>query len=203
MDSTQLEVDRFIEGATYTLYKNGVPDPDKQPDRTSPIGWAHINEGEYYVLVETREGCTGTTNKVRIYNVDAPKQQTLSASGSLCAELDTDVSTKTLTIDGTEAGVKYEVYRETPFKLWETFTGTGTSKDIYIPVQKATYYITATDPTGKCKTTFKDNITVLASNFQVETNPADIYLDSERIDSMVACGYYRLVRTAFECGMGR
>lgn len=179
MDSTQLEVDRFIEGATYTLYKNGVPDPDKQPDRTSPIGWAHINEGEYYVLVETREGCTGTTNKVRIYNVDAPKQQTLSASGSLCAELDTDVTTKTLTIDGTEAGIKYEVYRETPFKLWETFIGTGTSKDIYIPVQKATYYVTATDPTGKCKTTFKDNITVLASNFQVETNPADIYLDSK------------------------
>lgn len=111
---TELQVDRFMEGATYTLYKNGVPDPDKEPDRTSPIGWSHIGEGEYEVHVETREGCTGTTNRVRIRNVDAPREQTLSASGSLCAELDTDGDTKTLTIDATEPGITYEVYRQDP-----------------------------------------------------------------------------------------
>lgn len=179
MDSARLEVDRFVEGAKYTLYKNGVVDSARQPDRTAPIGWANINEGEYHVLVETKEGCTGTTNRIRIRNVDAPKQQTISASGSLCAELDTEVNTKTLTIDGTEAGIKYEVYRQAPAKLWETFIGDGGSKDIIIPAQRATYYVTATDPSGRCKTSFKNEITVLASDFQVETNPADIYLDAK------------------------
>lgn len=176
---TELQVDRFMEGATYTLYKNGVPDPDKEPDRTSPIGWSHIGEGEYEVHVETREGCTGTTNKVRIRNVDAPKEQTLSASGSLCAELDTDGDTKTLTIDATEPGVTYEVYRQDPAKLWYKFIGDGNPKDIIIPNQRATFYAKAIDPTGMCSTSFSKDITVKASNFQVSTNPADIYLDAK------------------------
>lgn len=177
---TELEVDRFMEGATYTLYKNGLPDTAAhQPDRTSPIGWSHIDEGEYYVLVETREGCTGTTNTVRIHNVDAPKQQTLSASGSMCVDLDTDGDTKTLTVDATENGITYEIYRQNPPKLWYTFVGDGNPKDIIIPNQRATFYAKAIDPTGMCSTAFEKDITVRASDFQVATNPADVYLDAK------------------------
>ena len=94
-EKAQLEVDRFLKGATYTLYKNGAPDPDHQPDRTSPIGWSLIDEGTYYVEVETREGCKGTTNEVRIHNVKAPDYITLSGSGSLCADEDTETDHKT------------------------------------------------------------------------------------------------------------
>lgn len=176
---TELQVDRYMDGATYTLYKDGTPDTSRQPDRTSPIGWSHIGRGEYYVLVETREGCTGTTNRVRIHDVDAPKEQSFSLSGSPCVELDTDGDTKTLTVDGSEPGITYEIYRQDPPKLWYTFVGDGNPKDIIIPNQRATFYGKAIDPTGRCSTSFTKDITAKASDYQVSTNPSDIYLDSK------------------------
>lgn len=178
---SELEVDRFISGATYTLYRNGAKDtdPNHEPDRTSPIGWSHVYEGEYYVEVKTKEGCVGTTNKVRIHRVDAPATQTLSLSGSPCAEKDTDGAYKTLTINATEVGVKYEVYRRDPFKKWKEFDGDGNPHDVNIPNEKATYYVKAIDATGMCVTNFKDDITALPSNFTVTMNPADVFLDAK------------------------
>ena len=178
-EKAQLEVDRFLKGATYTLYKNGAPDPDHQPDRTSPIGWSLIDEGTYYVEVETREGCKGTTNEVRIHNVKAPDYITLSGSGSLCADEDTETDHKTLTLDTTQLGITYYVYRKEPAKLIDVVDGTGTPKDVIVPAQRATYYVKAVDATGMCATTSEAEYTMLASNYQVSMNPADIFLDGK------------------------
>lgn len=182
-EKAQLEVDRFVKGATYTLYKDGVPDPDHEPDRTSPIGWSLIDEGSYYVEVETREGCKGTTNTVRIHNVQAPDYITLSGSGSLCADEDTETDYKTLTLNNTQDGITYYVYRKEPSKLITTVMGTGTSKDVIVPAQRATYYVKAVDASGMCSTTSEAEYTMLASDFQVAMNPADVFLDGKGLTS--------------------
>lgn len=178
-EKTTLEVDRFMKGATYTLYKNGVVDPDHEPDKTSPISWALIGEGTYKVQITTREGCEGTTNEVRVRDVKAPAYQTLSGSGSLCAAEDTETSYKTLTIDSTEVGVVYSVYQSNPSRLVQTVRGSGHAENIIVPPVKATYYVIAADATGRCETAFEKEYTMLASDFQVATNPADIYLDGK------------------------
>lgn len=176
---TALEVEGFEDGSTYTLYKNGVPDPDRESDRTSPIKWERINEGEYFVHIVTKYGCEGNTNKVRIKNVEAPLMQSVTGDGSQCVGEDPDTPFKTLTINNTEAGVTYNVYRADPYKLWETVLGDGLPKEIIVPATRATYYVTATDPSGNCTTTFEDEFSVLSSDFQVATNPGDIFLESK------------------------
>jgi hypothetical protein len=173
----RLEVDRFLEGAKYYLYKNGVVHPDFEPDRMAPIEWTGLDEGEYHVLVETKEGCTATTNKIRIHSVTAPAQQTLSLSGNLCAHLDTDTDFKVLTIDNTEPEIRYDLYRRSPAKLWGSVTGDGTGKEFIIPAERATFYVKATDPTGLCTTSMTQEVTVLASDFYVELTPSDIFID--------------------------
>lgn len=180
VEMATLEVDRFMKGATYTLYKNGVPDPDHEPDKTSPISWSQIGEGTYQVRIKTREGCEGNTkNTVHIKDVKAPDYQTLSGSGSLCADLDTEINFKELTIDKTEIGVDYYVYQQEPSRLIKKVAGTGNAVSVRVQPKKITYYVVASDASGMCQTTFEKEYTMLASDFQVSMNPADVFLDGK------------------------
>lgn len=179
-EKTTLEVDRFMKGATYTLYKDGSPDPDHEPDRTSPISWSMIGEGTYRVHIQTREGCEGNTkNTVHVRDVKAPDYQTLSGSGSLCADLDTEKDYKVLTIDNSEVGVDYYVYQQEPSRLVEKVAGSGAAIPVRVQAERATYYVVAMDVTGMCQTAFEKDYTMLASDFQVSMNPADIFLDGK------------------------
>lgn len=177
---TSLEVDRFMKGARYTLYKDGVVDPDHEPVRSEPVTFDHIHGGLYQVEVETREGCIGHTNVVRVHDVDAPTEQPMSLSGSPCAELDTDGDTKTLTFNSTEAGITYELYRRDPFTMWDSFIGDGGPRSFTIPNQKATFYAVAkNEMVGRCTTQFTNELMVHPSDFTISANPSTIFLDQK------------------------
>lgn len=178
IETTTLEVDNYIEQATYTLYKNGVPDPAHEPDVTAPISWAGIDEGVYRVLVTTKEGCTAMSDEVRIRNVKAPQQMTLSG-GDPCVEESMKNTPQALYLDHTEAGIKYTIYQENPYREVKTLIGDGNKMKIIVPGSRITYYAMAVDPTGQCKTVSQDGYTMLASDFHVAANPADIFLDGK------------------------
>lgn len=180
-ETAGLEVDRFIEGATYTLYKDGVPDTSHEPDRTAPIGWSGITAGTYKVVIETKQGCKAETNEVRILKVKAPLYQTLSGDNDPCATSDALPVVSQIFVDNTEIGVTYSLYQETPrILIPQPQQGTGAAISFQVPgKKKATYIVIATDATGMCPTTFEDTYSILASDYVVSMNPADIFLDAK------------------------
>lgn len=178
IETATLQVDSYIEGAVYTLYKNGVPDPDHEPDVTAPISWSGIDEGVYKVLVTTKEGCTNMSDEITIRNVKAPQQMTLSG-GDPCVVESMKNTPQSLYLDNTEVGITYTIYQENPYREVKTFVGDGNKWKITVPGTKITYYVAAVDPTGQCKTVTEEGYTMLASDFHVAANPADIFVDGK------------------------
>lgn len=174
----ELVVDGFVEGYTYTLYRNGEIDTTRQVDKTSPISWSRIDEGDYHVVVSTSMGCASPTNHVRIRNVDIPRQPQLIGSTDLCDAV-LPGTMETLSIPETQEGVIYKLYRKSPAKLMDTQVGKADGSAVsfpQVPAERTTYYVMAYDPTEVCAVKSEDEFTVLASQFQVEANPGEIFL---------------------------
>lgn len=173
-DQITLYSDGFEKNSKYTLKKNDTQ--FGQVLKSTPIEWGHIEAGEYQLVVENEWGCTTESAKVRVSDGTSPRQIRLAGNGAIC-QGDTDPY-KELMIVNSEANVSYKIYREFPDTYIGEIKGNGGVTSPYkLQANKASYYIVATDPTGKCSLRMEENFVIGVSDFTARTVPSEVFLD--------------------------
>lgn len=176
----ELITDGYEKGYKYTLFKDGAKYGDSKS--YSPIRWSLLNGGTYTMKVENEWGCFSETRSVKVIDEPSPKQVWIEENGTICKG--DEALYKELTLKESEKGVFYQIHRTFPDQFVEELVGTGGEIKCVLPPTNAAYSIIAYSPSRACSVRFEQKYVVGASDFQLETNPSEIFVDRGNRTSM-------------------